>query len=83
MRIRAKFKCNGIKQSEGWAQDLATDKYLPAVVETATFAPVVGNDKENKKFFASTPSGQIEIGTVRGGIFELGKEYYIDFTAVE
>ena len=39
---------------------------------------------ENKQFFASTPSGKIELGLMKKEIadqFELQKEYYVDFAA--
>ena len=57
-------------------------------VETRTlkFSPVYGNgdpEHENTKFWSSTPSGHLELGTVNPEAwkhFELGKDYYLDFT---
>lgn len=46
-------------------------------------SPVSGSSDENKKFFASTPSGQITMSCTHPEAwqqFELGKEYYVDFT---
>lgn len=40
---------------------------------------------ENARFFHATPSGSINIGCVNpeaSAQFEIGKEYYIDFTPV-
>jgi hypothetical protein len=45
--------------------------------------PVAGESEENKKFFQATPSGSIDLQVVNaeaGNQFELGKEYYVDFT---
>lgn len=83
MSVRAKFTCCGIKQMQGSEYNHSTKAYDLKVVETATFQPVQGNSGENSRFFASTPCGQIEIGTVRKGLFELGTSYYIDFTPAE
>lgn len=80
MNVRAKFKCTGIQQSESSFYDPATGKYNPCVVETATFWAVNSGSEENKKFFASTPNGSISIGVVHKGMFQLGREYYLDFT---
>ena len=41
---------------------------------------VYGNSEENKQFFAATPSGVIKLSTVRNNMFEVGEEYYVDFT---
>lgn len=49
-------------------------------------SPVFGNgdpDHENTKFWTASPSGQLMLGTVNeaaAAYFELGKEYYLDFT---
>lgn len=40
---------------------------------------------ENRKFWEATPSGQIELQVINPEAwqaFELGKEYYVDFTLV-
>jgi len=52
-------------------------------VYDATLFPVSDNSPENKQFFASTPSGQIQIGTIREDHFVPGKTYYIDFIEAE
>lgn len=44
---------------------------------------VYGDSPENKAFFAATPSGSVELAVVKEEVaaqFELGKEYYVDFT---
>lgn len=58
-------------------------------VRTLVFQPVYGNgdpDHENTKFWEASPSGEIRLGVVNREAwknFELGKEYYIDFTPAE
>ena len=45
--------------------------------------PVIEGSKENKEFFHYTPFGEIRIGTINPEAikeFEVGKEYYVDFT---
>jgi hypothetical protein len=69
MSVRAKFK--------------VTRKDIQEHGETITLKPVVGGSPENEKFFKYTPSGEMLIGTINpdaASQFEVGKEYYIDFT---
>jgi len=80
-KVRAKFKVNSITrtQSSAWVDG----KSVPQEVQTIRLFPVCGGCPENEKFFASTPTGQIELATINpeaGNAFELNKEYYVDFT---
>jgi hypothetical protein len=46
-------------------------------------SPVMDGSAENKEFYKYSPSGAIELGTVNeaaAAMFEVGKEYYVDFT---
>lgn len=66
--VRAKFKC-----------DFKKENYV-------AFSPVYSGSEENKKFFSATPGGQINLYVVNSDamkLFEMGKEYYIDFTPAE
>ena len=72
---RAKFKCSEIAEREGWGEFKK--------VYAAKLHVVHGGSEENKAFFAATPSGSIEVGTMQQGLFEVGKEYYVDFTPCE
>ena len=48
--------------------------------------PVTHGSKENEEFFKYTPFGSAEIGLLNSETakqFEVGKEYYVDFTPVE
>jgi len=82
MTVRAKFWVSRIEKSI-WA-------YAPNQKEMTTLVlqPVTSSEAgtENKKFWDATPSGEIKLGTVNPEAaqeFELGQEYYIDFTKVE
>lgn len=81
MSVRAKFVVNKIERSH---QSVWKDgKASLGEVQTIKMYPVSSGSDENKAFFASTPSGTIELGTVNADAysqFELGKEYYIDFS---
>lgn len=80
-KIRAKFYCTSITKSLGsrWVDG----KYEQAPVYNYRFQAVTSGSEENKDFFASTPSGSIELTAVRDDLFELMKEYYLDFTLAE
>lgn len=48
--------------------------------------PVTSGSKENEQFWTYTPSGSIELQTTNpdaANQFEVGKEYYVDFTPAE
>lgn len=73
MTVRAKFKVEVI-------HDYPTTK-------TIEFNVVTTGSEENKSFSKYTPSGKIQISidkdAAASGVFESGKEYYIDFSAAE
>lgn len=72
--VRAKFTCVGKNIS------LSNGKPL----STYVFYPVTSGSDENKEFFQYTPSGKIELGTINEKVsFEIGKEYYLDFSPAE
>jgi hypothetical protein len=48
--------------------------------------PVTGNTDENKKFYESTPSGELRLGGLNEEVanqFEPGKEYYLTIEKAE
>lgn len=72
--VRAKFTCieksPALQNEEGYTIALQT---------------VYSDSPENAEFFKWTPFGQIRMGTVNpvaAAEFEVGKEYYLDFTKV-
>jgi hypothetical protein len=80
MTVRAKFKVDSIERSK-YGSD--------AEIQNVKLSAVYGGDKgseENKKFWKYTPTGNISLGTINAdaaAYFELGEEYYIDFTKAE
>lgn len=92
--VRAKFKVDAIRAtlnsrkidgSKGWeAANLENVE-----MKTIEMSPVYGNgnpDHENTKFWQASPSGRLELGCINpeaSRAFELGKEYYVDFTSAE
>jgi len=71
---RAKVKCVAVTQREGWGK-------VPIVFH-AEFAFVSGGSEENKAFWEATPSGTLKLDCTHTQFFEVGKEYYLDFTKV-
>jgi hypothetical protein len=76
MVTRTKFVCNSKKQLVGWA---GTQSF----VYEYSFSPVMDGSAENRAFYASTPSGNIQLTAVRQDLFEPGKAYYLDFTPAD
>ena len=69
--VRAKFKCSSVTTSLNY-------KNIP--IYSYKFQAVVDNSLENKSFFEATPSGSLDLASVKNDLFEIGKEYYLDFT---
>lgn len=87
--VRAKFIVNSIERN--WTtvpkgRVDGKDTWGPGELWTVKLAPVYGNGDpthENTRFWQASPSGQITLGTVNEGAvkaFELGAEYYVEFT---
>ncbi len=75
MTIRCKFECVEVVKRKGWGGH----EFLYA----AKFQAVTGKSSENEAFFAATPSGNLEVSTVKDDLFEVGKQYYLDITLAE
>lgn len=74
-KIRAKFVCMEVEKT-----------YPEADYSTVLLNPVIGGSKENESFYEATPGGGIELQVVKNEtaqLFEVGKEYYVDFTLAE
>ena len=71
---RAKFKVQSLERRETGENRM---------VETVRMHPVYAGSEENQKFFAATPVGSIEMTIWTPNLFEVGKEYYVDFTKAE
>ena len=73
MKVRAKFYCSSMTMIPGG------DKFL----YNYKFSAVTSGSDENKKFWKYTPSGNIELQSITDNQFEVGKEYYLDFSLSE
>jgi hypothetical protein len=97
MSVRAKFKVTGIKRTmgsspkrdEGGAPIKDANgrfDYIPAEMWSVEMTPVYGNgdpNHENTKFWASSPSGRLELMTVNKAAVDqltLDGEFYVDIT---
>lgn len=72
--VRCKFKCNRMEKRINYSS--ASD--APRFIYEYEFSIVYEGSEENKRFFASTPTGNLKIGAIRDDLFELGLEYYLD-----
>jgi len=81
--VKAKFMVTRIERSMGRVWDKEQNGYKQTEVQTLILIPVVGTEGENAAFFAATPSGEIRLATVNAAAaseFDLGREFYVDFT---
>jgi hypothetical protein len=92
MPVRAKFKLVRTENSVYTVSKREEDGSFSSEekeLRTLVLSPVYANgdpNHENTRFWNASPSGEIKLGTVNPeawGQFELGKEYYIDFTPAE
>ena len=90
MAVRAKFRLDRVEQqliNTGAKNE--DGSWQKTEMRTLILTPVYGNgdpSHENTKFWKASPSGEIRLGTVNEQAwkqFELGAEYYIDFTKAE
>ena len=69
--VRAKFYCAS-------KIELAAPKAAP--VCSYVFYLVASGCEENKALFEASPAGRLELASANDQLFEIGKEYYLDFT---
>jgi hypothetical protein len=69
--VRAKFYCHSVTKMTSSPEPF---------VYSYKFSAVTSGSDENKTFWRWTPSGGIELSSIRDDLFEVGKEYYVDFT---
>jgi hypothetical protein len=86
MSVRAKFKVHSITSTLTRVNQAG--QTVEKELQTINLSPVYDNDpeSENGKFYAYTPAGKIELGTVNADAakdFELGKEMYVTFEPAE
>ena len=93
MTVRAKFKCIGYDTREGTRDSGRKNEngqpiYEAVEIRTVLLQPVYSSDpsSENRRFWQASPTGKIELGTINPEAwqhFEMGKEYYVDFTPAD
>jgi hypothetical protein len=88
MSVRAKFRVLRVEITQISTRTPGKDEYHATEMRTIILNPVYSSnpESENAKFFASTPNGEIRLGTINPNAwsyFQIDKEYYIDFTACE
>lgn len=77
MKVRAKFTVTEKAQRKSYNGEVTT---------TVKMSPVTSGSDENKEFYHYTPNGNIDLGTINPQVvdsFDLGKEYYVDFTPAD
>ena len=72
MNVRAKFYVSAVTEYQGGGKKFELQ-------------PVTSGSEENKTFWKYTPSGKIEINISNESVasFEVGKQYYVDFTLAD
>lgn len=74
MNVRAKFTCTAKESRLHGTEELVAVKFSPVYKDKSA---------ENAEFWKWTPCGSVELGTINksaADAFELGKEYYLDFS---
>ena len=84
MAVRAKFRCNRIVDQKYTGQD---GKEVVSAREVQ-LSPVYSDDpdSENRRFWTATPSGLLSMWITNPNAcnqFEVGQEYYLEFTLAE
>lgn len=79
MTTRCKMVCTSMTKTKNSSMNKEEVPFLYSY----DFSVVYGDTEENKKFFASTPTGNLKIGAVRDDLFEPGRSYYVDMTLAE
>jgi len=69
--VRAKFYCAS-------KIELVYPKGAP--VCSYVFHLVSSGNAENKALFEASPEAKLELASADGNLFEIGQEYYLDFT---
>ena len=69
-------------REKGWGRE----NLETVEMRTIVMVPVSGGSEENKRFWEASPSGELKLGTVNPEAwreFDLGGEYYVDFSKAE
>lgn len=71
--VRCKFVCMSRREYKSGSD----------IVYDYEFNAVYGDSPENKEFWKWTPTGKLNVSTVKDKTFEVGKEYYVDLSMCE
>lgn len=84
-KVRAKMAVNEIRRYRGSNYNPETKSYDACEMQAVKLNAVsAGNNEEDNTFAAATPSASVDISITNPntvGFFELGKTYFVDFTA--
>lgn len=88
MSVKAKFKVNSIESTIGTIRNSETGVFESGELKTIKMSPTYDSnpESENGKFWSASPGGQLSLNCVNpqaSEYFELGQEYYLDFTKVD
>lgn len=82
-RVKKDAEGNRVINERGYPE------YEPTEMRTICMSPVSANNDpahENTKFWEASPNGDLRLGCINlaaADRFELGKEYYVDFTPAD
>lgn len=87
---RCKFTCTSITKRKGFnGHPFVYDAQFQVVHQTSYRerqshggAADTAAMEDDKPFWAATPSGTINVGTIAADHFQVGADYYVDFTPV-
>lgn len=74
MKVRCKMVCD---------ETSTRDNYGEKPIYRVKMSVVMDGSAENEEFFQYTPAGSIDLDIMAAQYFEIGKEYYVDFTPAE
>jgi hypothetical protein len=77
---RAKFICDSVTKRVQISWSSGEQSPSKKAVYSYKFSAVVSGSEENKQFFSATPHGELELSALRDDLFEVGEQYYLDFT---
>lgn len=81
---RAKFKVLQVVKREQWVNSGSTGSH--EIGYEIEMYPVISGSPENEQFYKLTPGGNMKLTVLSeetANQFEIGKEYYVDFTKAE
>ena len=78
MNVRSKWTCLSVKKYQSNTWDEKGRNMTHGFLYAYEFQVVSSGSDENKKFFASTPIGNMNFSAVRDDLYEPGKLYYFD-----